>query len=145
MRDKVMFFILGAVLATIAYFVGDLETTAEDEFHEIDVLRVNSLHVKEGIAVGERGKKYIMIATDNKFAEISLYGAEIPEPHEKLDLGDTPVVSLIAGETSAVIRARSHKERPDARAVMGTIRRGGKHESMLIIEDLDGKNGISAD
>ena len=52
MRDKVMFFLLGAVVATIAYFVGDLETlTAEDEFLEIDFLRVNRLHVKESIVV----------------------------------------------------------------------------------------------
>ena len=31
MRDKVVFFILGALLATFAYFVGDIDTLTAEE------------------------------------------------------------------------------------------------------------------
>lgn len=146
MRDKVMFFLLGAVVATIAYCIGDLETlTAEDEYHEIDALRVNRLHVTDSIGVGDIGKKYIMIKTDNEWAQISLFGAEMPENSDDLNLGDTPVVSLVAGDDSAVMRAQSHSKRPEATGVLGVMRPEGKYESVLILQDLDGTNGVSAD
>ena len=146
MKDKVMFFLLGAVLATIAYFVGDLETlTAEDGYREIDALRVNRLHVKDGIGVGDIGKKYIMIKTDNEWAQISLYGAEMPENSDDLNLGDTPVISLVAGGDSAVIRAKSHSKRPEAICVLGVMSPEGKYKSSLIIQDLDGTNGVLSD
>ena len=40
MRDKVVFFILGAVLATCAYFLGNMNLTAEDE---VDVTRFEDI------------------------------------------------------------------------------------------------------
>lgn len=146
MRDKVLFFILGAVLATIAYFLGDLETTAEDEYREIDHLRVKSLHVKEGIGVGDIGEKFISIITDNEFAQINLYGAEVPDRRDDFDLGDTPVISLVVGDDAALIRAKSHNERPDAMAVMGVLNVEGKeYASSVIIEDSNGKKSVFSD
>ncbi len=119
--------------------------TAEDEFHEIDILRVNRLHVKDGILVGNTGEKYITIMTTHELAQISLFGTEMLENHEDSNFEDNPAVSLIARGDSALIKAESHYERPDATSLLGVIRRDGKYESLLMIEDLDGKNGVSAD
>ena len=154
MRDKIVFFVLGAVVATIAYFIGDLETlTAEDEFLEIDFLRVNRLHVKESIvvkesiAVGGTGKSVIVIMADNERAEISMFGAEVPENRD--DVIDPPSISLIARGDSAVIRAESrhnHNEKhPEAACLLGVTRPEGKYKSWLILDDSDGiKSVLSA-
>ena len=145
MKDKVLFFILGAVLATVTYFIGDLETTAEDEYHEIDKLRVKSLVVKNGIWVGDIGKKFIAIQTDNEYAHISLYGAEMPENPDDLTLGDTPVVSLVATAAAAVVRANSHSKRPEATCILGVTNTDGKYQSQLTLQDFDGMKSVSAD
>ena len=59
MKDKIVFFILGALLATLAYFVGDIDTlTAEEKVSgiieskagTIDFLAVKNLVVSEGIS-----------------------------------------------------------------------------------------------
>ena len=148
MRDKVMFFLLGAVLATTAYFLGDLETlTAEDEYREIDVLRVNRLLVEHSIAVGDIGKSVIVIMADNERAEISLFGAEVPKNRDDFidSTGETPIISLIARGDSAVIKARSHEKRPEAACLLGVTRPEGKYKSWLIIHDLDGTKSVLSD
>lgn len=146
MKDKVVFFILGALLATIAYFAGDLETlTAQDKITELEQLRVNHLTVKDTIIVGDTGEKFIMIMANNEWAQIDLHGAELPETRDDFNIGDTPIISLVAGGDSAVIKALSHNKRPEASGLLGVISREGKYESTLIIQDLDGMNGVSAD
>ena len=146
MRDKVMFFFLGAVVATIAYFIGDLETlTAEDEFHEIDVLSVNRLFVEHSIAVGDKGKSAIVIMADNERAEISMFG-ELPENRDDvIDNTGEAKISLIARGDSAVIRAQSHDKRPEAACLLGVTRPEGKYKSWLIIHDLDGIKSVLSD
>ena len=69
----------------------------------------------------------------------------MPENIDDLTLGDTPVLSLIIGDDAAFIRAESHSKRPDATCLLGVMRPEGKYESKLIIQDLDGINGVSAD
>ena len=149
MKDKVVFFILGALLATIAYFAGDLETlTAQDKITELDHLRVNHLQVKDAIMVGDIGKKFILISADNEFAGISLHGAEVSETRDNFinNIGDAPVISLEARGNAAVIKAGSHSERPEAICVLGLIRmEGKKYESSLIIQDSDGTNSVFSD
>lgn len=55
MKDKIVFFILGALLATIAYLAGDLGTlTAHDETLELQSLRCKSLFVDDILIVGEK-------------------------------------------------------------------------------------------
>ena len=148
MRDKVMFFLLGAVLATIAYFIGDLETlTAEDKITELDFLRVNRLVVKDSIAVGDTGGSVIVIMADNERAEISMFGAEVPENRDEVidNTGEAPSISLIARGDSAVIRAKSHEKRPEAICLLGVTRPEGKYKSWLIIHDLDGTKSVLSD
>ena len=147
MKDKVLFFILGAVLATIAYFLGDLETTAEDEYREIDALRVNRLHVKDSIVVGDTGKKLIVIMADDETAQIRLDGAELSKNREDFlnNTGEAPSLTLAATDTGAVINAASHNKRPEATGVFGVLRMEGKYESKLVVKDSDGKNGVSTD
>ena len=148
MRDKVMFFLLGAVLATIAYFIGDLETlTAENKITELDFLRVNRLVVKDSIAVGDTGGSIIVIMADNERSEISMFGAEVPENRDDFihNTGEAPSISLIAGGDSAVIRAQSHEKRPEAECLLGVTRPEGKYKSWLIIHDLDGTKSVLSD
>ena len=144
MRDKVMFFLLGAVVATTAYFVGDLETlTAEDEYREIDVLGVNRLFVKDSIAVGDKGKSVIVIMADNERAEIAMFG-ELPENRDDvIDNTREAKISLIARGDSAVIRAQSHEKHPaEAACLLGVTRPEGKYKSWLILHDLDGTKSV---
>ena len=55
MKDKIVFFILGSLLATIAYITGDLETlTAQDKTLELQTLRCKSLFVDDVLIVGEK-------------------------------------------------------------------------------------------
>ena len=88
MRDKIVFFILGALLATIAYLAGDLETlTAQDKTLELQTLRCKSLFVDDVLTVGERSDgatiklmtldgadKTAWIKLDGKSAQIQLNG-----------------------------------------------------------------------
>lgn len=146
MKDKVVFFILGTLLATIAYLAGDLEMlTAEDKTLELEQLRVNNLRVTDTIIVGDTGKKIIMIKADNELAQISLHGAEFTEKRDDFNMGDKPSVSLVAESDLAVIKVVSHYTRPEAAGLLGLFSREGKYESTLIIQDLDGMNSVSAD
>lgn len=151
MRDKIVFFILGALLTTIAYFAGDLETlTAEDKITELEELRVNILRVNDAIVVGDIGEKTILIATTNESAEIKLYGAEKPNNSGSSgdfmnNIGNKPSISLKAIGDGAMMRVVSHDERPEASCYLGIIAPEGKYESDLILKDLDGINGVSTD
>ena len=151
MRDKIVFFILGALLTTIAYFAGDLETlTAEDKITELEELRVNILRVNDAIVVGDIGEKIILIATTNESAEIKLYGAEKPNnPGNSADfmnnIGNKPSISLKAISDGAMIKVISHDERPEASCYLGIISPEGKYKSTLLLKDLDGINGVSTD
>ena len=146
MRDKIVFFIFGAVLATIAYLVGDLQTlTAEDKVTELDTLYVNNLIVKDSIGVGGIGKNFIYIGADDEIAQITLHSSH--SPHD-----DAPRISLIAGNTDAgntvaVIKAVSHSKRPEATCILGIMNDGKekKYQSSLVIQDLDGLKGIHTD
>ena len=146
MRDKIVFFILGALLATIAYLAGDLEMlTAEDKTLELEQLRVNNLTVTDGIIVGDTGKKTIIIRADNELAQISLHGIEFTEKRDNYNVGDKPSVSLVAKSDLAVIKVVSHYTRPEASCLLGVVSSEGKYESNLIMQDLDGMNSVSAD
>ena len=80
MKDKIVFFILGALLATIAYLAGDLETlTAQDKPQELErlkvgVLEVDNLRVKYDMYVGGNEKPFVRIVALNESADISLVG-----------------------------------------------------------------------
>lgn len=148
MRDRIVFFILGAVLATIAYLVGDLETlTAEDKVTELDTLRVNRLLVKDGITVGGIGKKSIVILVDDESAKISLLGGTVPSEESGFSntMDETPILTLAAGSDAALIRAKSHSKRPEATTQLGVVNLEGKYISSLIIQDLDGLKSIYSD
>lgn len=79
MKNKVVFFILGALVATIAYFAGDFEplTAQEDKPTKsdyLDYLKVGLLEVDTAIfgLVGNKGR--IQIGTNAGFPRIRLEG-----------------------------------------------------------------------
>lgn len=144
MRDKIVFFILGAVIATIAYLIGDLETlTAEDKNVELDLLHVNRLVVKEGMVVGDYGKKFIIIETNKEYAHITLYGGTATEESFGNIVDDVPNIRLEVRSNHALIEAASHNKRPEAKSVLGVANFAGKkYKSFLRVEDLDGTNDV---
>ena len=157
MRDKIRFFVIGAILATIAYLIGDLETlTAErgrvqgtmpmDTVTELDELRVNHLRVKDGIIVGDIGGKFIFITADNESAEIILSGGEFPKDYNGvLRTSNSPTLKLMADNINAVIKASSHHKRPEATFASGVSKGEGKFTSGLVLEDSNGKKSILSD
>ena len=72
MKDKVVFFILGALLATLAYFVGDINLSADNELDGLEVipkLLVKNLQA-ESILVGFSDTYRIRIAANHESATI---------------------------------------------------------------------------
>ena len=57
MRDRIVFFVLGALLATIAYFAGDMNNlSAQGEVTHIEKLSVGELTVDKTLIVGDEVK-----------------------------------------------------------------------------------------
>ena len=143
MRDKIVFFVLGAVLATIAYTIGDLETlTAETENKvvELDHLYVNRITVKEGIMIGDVGTRPILITSTNESAEIILSGGKVSnDAIRRIDY--RPTISLVANNDIASVTTVSHSsERPEASSTLCVInKKGTKFESALMLQDSNGK------
>lgn len=89
MKDRIVFFILGALLATIAYLAGGLETlTAQDKTLELESLKVDRLHVADIMHVGGNGRPFVKINVLNKSAEISLVGKGEDAPSARLSVGE---------------------------------------------------------
>ena len=148
MRDKIVFFILGAVLATIAYLIGDLETlTAENKVTELDPLYLNNLVVKDHIRVGGLGKKSIVIGIENEIAHISLFGATLPAEESDFinAMTESPILRLTADGNAALITAKSQSKRPEAKTILGVASLKGKYFSSLTIQDLDGLKNVYSD
>ena len=144
MRDKIVFFVLGAILATIAYLVGSLETlTAKDQITELDQLRVNKLVVKESIVVGDVGTKPILITSTNELAKIVLLGGHVPNINDFRKIDNSPALLLQAKDNGAMLKIASHSERPEAESALAVINgEGTKFESGLIIKDSSGEKAI---
>ena len=144
MRDRIVFFVLGAVLATIAYLIGDLETlTAEDKITELETLRVNNLIVRNDIVVGDIGKKPILITSTNESARIVLSGGEVSKTDSIRKIDNSPAVSLEAKDNGALLTIASHSQRPEAKCVLVTVNGEGiQFESALILEDSNGEKVI---
>ncbi len=71
MRDKVVFFILGALLATLAYFVGDINLSAENDIEVLPQLLVKNLQA-ESIMVGFSDTYRIRMAANHDETTIGL-------------------------------------------------------------------------
>jgi len=71
MRDRVVFFILGAVLATVAYFVGDMNpisAQSDTKFFDGNVVIDGSLHVKGGKLIVSHalpGRKHNVVSIES--------------------------------------------------------------------------------
>lgn len=113
MREKIVFFILGAVLATIAYFVGNVNTvTANDEL-VVRRLTVSDrlillgdaaidgrLVVKGRIEVGfETNKPGIIMDADSDAAQILLTDTLPGHVSNAKDVNNDYYVLLIAGRS----------------------------------------------
>ena len=71
MRDRVVFFTLGALLATLAYFAGDIHLSAENELEVISKLFVKEL-IAESIVVGYSDTHRIRMEANHEAATIGL-------------------------------------------------------------------------
>ena len=147
MKDKIVFFILGALLATLAHFVGNIDTlTAEEKVSgiieskagTIDFLAVKNLVVSEGIVIGDYQKKgsFIILTNHDTGADIRIYagnGAEDPSIVLRA-LKDRSLISTFsASETENLIGS----------VQLGTRKNNGKWISMMDMQDSHGKNAVA--
>ena len=71
MKDKIAFFVFGAIVATIAYSVGDI--TAQNGVDHFETIVVDTLKVNNDIIVGDLDKPAIGIKSAKDFAMISMF------------------------------------------------------------------------
>ena len=105
MRDKIVFFILGAMLATIAYAVGNYANTVEADnskkgtygFLSVSHLEVDSMRVAENVHIT---KSDILISDPKNPGNLIRISIEQGIPHISLQTGDgeksTSHIMLIA-------------------------------------------------
>ena len=98
MTDKVVFFILGALLATLAYFAGDMHLSAENELEVIPKLLVKKL-IAESIEVGFSDTYRIRMIANHKSASVNLL-SDNKKKHIAL------IITKEAGEDGAFIAIR---------------------------------------
>lgn len=107
MRDRVVFFILGALLATLAYFAGDMHLSAHNtkigELEVIPKLLVRTLQA-EFIEVGFSDTHHIRMWVDDDVAKILLL-SENEENQVSL------IVTKDTGEDGAFIGIRDDSGR----------------------------------
>ncbi len=92
MRDKIVFFILGAVLATIAYAVGNANRVEADNgkkgtygFLSVSHLEVDSMRVAENVHIT---KSDILISDPKNPGNLIRISIEQGIPHISLQTGD---------------------------------------------------------
>ena len=138
MKDKVVFFILGAFLATIAYFVGDIDTltAAERTGATLDFLKVKNLLVEGGIVIGDQKKAspVIVLAIGDTGAEMGFYAG-----------GEKPSLLLSALKDRSLISTFSASEKEDSigRIELGTLKINGRWVSMMDMRDSRGENTVA--
>ena len=124
MKDRIVFFILGALLATIAYLAGDLETlTAQDKTLELESLKVNRLHVADIMHVGGNGRPFVRINVLNKSASISVIGTgeDVSTPRAELTVGE----GLLTGRYASISVIGGGEDMPSAGLRVGKGISGG--------------------
>lgn len=139
MRDKVLFFLLGALVATVAYLVGDIDTiTAEERTGAtLDFLKVKDLLVEEGIVIGNENKEnqgFIVIAIGDTGAEMGIYAGDEKPSLVFSALKDRSIISTFSA---------SKKENSTGHIELGTLKINGKWVSMMDLRDSRGENAIA--
>ena len=92
MRDKIVFFILGALLATLAYLVGNMNNAkARDNLLEVErlkvgILKVDHLNVKDNMYVGGNGGSFVRISALNGNPSIQLVGKGVNPPSVNMNV-----------------------------------------------------------
>ena len=84
MKDKIIFFVMGALLATIAYVAGDMSNFSSAEDYDLSDMKVfKNVHIEHSLSVGD----YITI------------GYDLPDLEEQSsDLEKQIVEKIISGE-----------------------------------------------
>lgn len=105
MKSKIVFFFLGAMVATMSYLAGDLTLTADSQgttkVFEGNVFIKGHLWVDEQIIVGYKGsdkeKPYIQLKADDKRGVISLGDGHGRDGH---------FIMLVSGEVAGSSRSQ---------------------------------------
>lgn len=138
-KDKVLFFLLGALVAIVAYLVGDIDTlTAEEKTGAtLDFLKVKDLLVEGGIVIGNQNKEdqgFIVIAIGDTGAEMGIYSG-----------GEKPSLVFSALKDRSIISTFSASKKEDSigRIELGTLKINGKWVSMMDLQDSRGENAVA--
>ena len=82
MRDRIIFFVLGALLATLAYFAGDMQLSAHNTEIEgkqiIPKLFVEEIQVLSDLIVGGSGRYSIRMNADHEKAIFMIRDPDTP-------------------------------------------------------------------
>ncbi len=80
MRDKIIFFILGALLATLAYSAGGIQLSADDDITLFEKLLVKDLLITDSLQIGVKDSNLrILIRKTEDYAAIILQNQENDE------------------------------------------------------------------
>ena len=151
MKDKIVFFILGAILATIAYSLGCYTNEVSNLNADFDIDKymgktIEAAHITatHSITIGKMGGPMIrMYVNEDANIEISSHGATVPKGTQ---------IRLTARDSTASIHSYSnvkalHEETqysPHAKVSIITGSSQGKHVGFLSIEDYAGEKTIGS-
>ena len=110
MRDRILFFVLGALLATFAYFAGDMQLSAHNteigETQIIPELLVEELVVTKRVMVGFSDTYNIHITAHDKAAVITL-----GYPHRGERLGRKDQIAFVVSDRGTFISIRDETDK----------------------------------
>ena len=125
MKDRIVFFILGALLATFAYFAGNMNKLDADidkkgvyDFLSVSHLEIDSMQVadnvtitKSGIIIGDaetNSKSMIRIFVEEGVPHIILYNGDDKKTSSVVTLSAYPIIPLfqLVGEDRKLVYSR---------------------------------------
>ena len=136
MRDKVLFFILGVVLATFVYLAADMANiTAKERMGEFELLLADQIIIKDRLFVHnsmDENSPAILLSIEDSVARLHLNSADVNSFEASIAL----VADQEEKDASILISADQQKA---TGIVLGTNGRIGDSESKITIRDSDGK------
>lgn len=131
MKDKIVFFIIGAIVATIAYFLGDINTLNANETFLEDVFIGGQLFV------GNPDQGMVSITHDGKSAHIGIHSVYA----EGLN---TPSISLSVDLERATMNLKDSAKNPKGVVLLSTFKNiDGKQLSGITLQDDVGEKSIT--
>lgn len=130
MRDRVVFFLLGATVATIAYFVGDMKKVdAQNNTRVFD-----NVHIKGELLI-TGGGLIIRNNEDLSRVDVNTFGVLVRDDFVGIAL-ENYVRSIRAGEPSSRVLIGAFEDENGSKSYMGLMSNRGKFDKLISSEDI---------